>query len=615
MAKKELNDDLLAGGTLSSEDKKASKEAKKAEKRAAKQKKVNEKNNAKRAEIKAEMDKLKAQRADETDEAKLKALNESIKKLSDKYSSVGSSAKGISKKNAKIIKSVVCAVVVVALLATYVCTGAVRKGFVSYTGLPAKLVTAVTVTNGDQKYKVKVDTYNFYFASQYNNISSQQSTYEQYGLSLDQVGLDVDLSKTLSSQTYTDEDNKTMSWAQHMQDLVVEAIENTYTYYLAAVKANDGKEPEITDEQKEELKELIDNYTEQANKYGYTVSGYLVKAMGKGVTEEVFTREVTRQYIAQNYQQELSSAEKREYTADDIKKYKDENLESLQTVDIRIFECKSEDDAKAFKKALNSDGSNFADLCSKYAQSDFDKKAYKDPAYSTIIGATRQLLQSGAYAIGTPEEHEHKEGEEEEHSYPGLDWLFNKSRKAGDSYQDSTTVVCVIAPVSLSNRNTVNVRHILIKPDEEASDQTAADDKKWEAAYKQAYEVLDEYNKGDKTEEAFGELAKEYSADGSKDKGGLYENVYTGQMVNPFSTWCFDYSRKAGDTAIVKTQFGYHIMYFVGKNDQKVWEYSASQALASSDGSSDSEKLKKDYTSSVSWFGSRYFEKDVDISN
>lgn len=35
-------------------------------------------------------------------------------------------------------------------------------------------------------------------------------------------------------------------------------------------------------------------------------------------------------------------------------------------------------------------------------------------------------------------------------------------------------------------------------------------------------------------------------------------------MVNSFSAWCFDSSRKAGDTAIVKSDFGYHIMYFVG---------------------------------------------------
>ena len=614
MAKKELNGDLLSGGALSAEDKKVSKEAKKAAKQAAKQKKITEKNNAKRAQIKEEIDKLKAQRAEETDEAKIKALDASIKKLSDKYASVGASSKGISKQNAKIIKSVVCAVVVVALLATYVCTGAVRKGFISYTGLPSKTLTAVTISNGDDKYRVKVDTYNFYFAMKYNEISSQLSMYEQYGLSAEQTGLNVDLTKTLSSQTYTDKDGNTMSWSKHMQDLVIEAIESTYTYYLAAVKANDGKEPEITDEQKEEIEETITNYTQQANKYGYTVSGYLVQAMGRGVTEKVFTRELTRQYIAQNYQQSLVDAEKREYTADDINAYKDENLESLESVDIRIFECANEDDAKAFKKALNADGSNFAELCSKYSEDKFDKEAYKDSAYSTFIGATRQDLQNG-YAIGVAEEHEHDENEEQEHSYPGLDWLFSKDRKAGDSYQDSTTVVSIIAPVSLSDRKTVNVRHILIQPDKDANDQTSVDDEKWASAYKEAKKILAEYKKGDKTEEAFAELAKEHSADGNASEGGIYENVYTGRMVNPFSAWIFDNSRKPGDTGIVKTQFGYHIMYFVGDGEQKDWEYKASTALANSEGSSEIEKLAEDYTAKVNWFGSRYFEKDIDISN
>ena len=34
--------------------------------------------------------------------------------------------------------------------------------------------------------------------------------------------------------------------------------------------------------------------------------------------------------------------------------------------------------------------------------------------------------------------------------------------------------------------------------------------------------------------------------------------------MTEFNDWCFDASRKTGDTAIVKTQYGYHIMYFVG---------------------------------------------------
>lgn len=129
-------------------------------------------------------------------------------------------------------------------------------------------------------------------------------------------------------------------------------------------------------------------------------------------------------------------------------------------------------------------------------------------------------------------------------------------RKAGDSYQYSTTVVYVLSPASIQDRKTVNVRHILVAPETNDKNTKAKDatDAQWAAAYKKATKILDEFNAGDKKEKSFSKLAEENSTDtGSKDNGGLYENVVPGQMVNSFSAWCFDSSRKAGDTAIVKS--------------------------------------------------------------
>ena len=618
MAKKQLDEDLLTGGSLNTEK---DKQAKKAEKLAKKKSKAKEKNEQKRSALKAEIDALKEAKADETDEKKLEKLDAKIKKLSDKYSAVGSTPAGkIPQKTAGIIKSVVCVVVIVALLVTYVATGAVRKGFIASLSIPAQYFTGLTVSNGENTAKIKVSTYNFYFATLYNSMLSQQSQYEQYGIDLADAGLDVDFDKKLSQQTYTDPDTEeTMGWDEHMHDLVVDSIESTYTYYLAAVEANGGEDPEITDDQKTEINDALDSYQETASQYGYTLSGYLVQAMGKGVTESVFRTETTRQYIAQNYQEELSSGtEDTTYTEDDINAYKDEHLEDLQSVDIKIFECSSEDDAKAFCESLAADGSNFAELCTEYASSDFDKKAYADEGYSTELGMTRSALQSRGYAIATADAHEHEDGEEhsddEELTYSGLDWLFSSDRQAGDIYQYSTSVVYVIAPASLSDRNTVNVRHILIAPetDEEDADATTATDEQWTAAYDQARELLASW---DGTEDGFAALATENSTDtGSTENGGLYEDVVTGQMVNSFSTWCFDDSRKAGDTGIVRSEYGYHIMYFVGENDQKIWQYNAEQALLSEDSASAAEALEDEYTIKENWFGSRYFQKDVDIS-
>ena len=44
-------------------------------------------------------------------------------------------------------------------------------------------------------------------------------------------------------------------------------------------------------------------------------------------------------------------------------------------------------------------------------------------------------------------------------------------------------------------------------------------------------------------------------------------DISKGQMVAPFSLWCFDESRQPGDTGIVKSTYGYHVMYYVGQND------------------------------------------------
>ncbi|MGN1123546.1 MAG: peptidylprolyl isomerase, partial [Eubacterium sp.] len=618
MAKKQLDEDLLTGGSLNSD---GDKSAKKAEKQAAKAAKKREKNDAKRAAIKKQLDALKEEKAGISDEKELEKINKKIKKLSDSYSSVGSTDKfGVAPRTARIIKSAVCIVLVVALLAAYVCTGTVRKGFVASLGIPAQYFTGMTVSNGEQKAKIKVSTYNYYFAMAYNSLRSNQETYSQYGLDLAEYNMDVDFDKKFSQQTTKDEDGKEIKWSEYIYNQVLDSIEDTYTYYLEAVAANGGEEPDITEEQETELKDTIKEYRDTAEGYGYTLSGYLVKAMGKGVTESVFKTEARRSYIAENYKAQLQEeASNTEYSQDKYDEYKKEHADELTSVDIRLFECSNEDDAKAFKKALKADGSNFSELCTKYASSDFDKKAYEEDGYSTEYGVTKSTLQSKGYAIAQADPHNHEEGEEhsddEEETYSGLDWLFSKDRKAGDIYQQSTTVVYVLSPASIKDTKTVNVRHILIAPETEDEDASAKDatDKQWSDAYTKAASILSQWKKGEKTEDSFAKLAEENTTDtGSADNGGLYENVVPGQMVNSFSAWCFEKGRKTGDTAIVRSDYGFHIMYFVGYGDLKVWEYTAQQEFASSDNDDNTSKLEEAYELKVNWLGSRYFEKDVD---
>ena len=104
----------------------------------------------------------------------------------------------------------------------------------------------------------------------------------------------------------------------------------------------------------------------------------------------------------------------------------------------------------------------------------------------------------------------------------------------------------------------VDARHILLSIDDGTTDED------WENCRKKAQEVLDTWLAGEKTEESFAALANEHSTDpGSNTTGGLYEKFTPGTMVAEFNDWCFDESRQPGDYGLVKTQFGYHVMYFV----------------------------------------------------
>ena len=114
----------------------------------------------------------------------------------------------------------------------------------------------------------------------------------------------------------------------------------------------------------------------------------------------------------------------------------------------------------------------------------------------------------------------------------------------------------------------VDVRHILVQVKGGFSDtegNMTHTDEEWAECEAAAQAILDQWLAGDMTEDSFAALANEKSEDpGSNTVGGLYEDVYQGQMVEPFEAWCFDESRQYGDTGLVKTTYGYHVMYYVG---------------------------------------------------
>ena len=109
-------------------------------------------------------------------------------------------------------------------------------------------------------------------------------------------------------------------------------------------------------------------------------------------------------------------------------------------------------------------------------------------------------------------------------------------------------------PDKLRTAETLNARHILVseKVGEGAEAKTLTDED-MKAKVAKVQEAL----KGGRT---FEEVAKEFSDDpGSKDKGGLYENITFGSFVPEFEAAVR--AQKIGEVGQpVKTPFGYHII-------------------------------------------------------
>ena len=183
------------------------------------------------------------------------------------------------------------------------------------------------------------------------------------------------------------------------------------------------------------------------------------------------------------------------------------------------------------------------------------------------------------------------------------EWLYDSARKAGDAavLADGTVQYVVVFHDRFRDENpTIDIRHILVSlgtgsiaegeegyEDEQA--QLKAD------AHAKAEELLAQWQSGEATEDSFAALALKESADGSKYDGGLYTEVYQGQMVTEFNDWCFDTARQSGDTGVVDTQYGSHVMYFSGVNAAR-WQTQVAANLRTEAYTAWEEDLVKDVT-------------------
>lgn len=129
--------------------------------------------------------------------------------------------------------------------------------------------------------------------------------------------------------------------------------------------------------------------------------------------------------------------------------------------------------------------------------------------------------------------------------------------------------------LSFEPGTTVDISHMLIIPEgaEVADDGTVtADEEDWKKCRTQLDQSLQswewDYQTSVDRQASFARMANQKSADeGSRLNGGYYRNVVKGELMDELDAWCFDPDRKAGDTEILFTKLGYHVMYMCGVYD------------------------------------------------
>lgn len=449
--------------------------------------------------------------------------------------------KAKEKRTIVICTAIVAVIVVAAILLNLIPAIKNKQELRRYTD-------GVAVTVGDRTYSPAEVGY--YYRNQFNNFAGSY-----YGMI---YGLDASKGATgLGSMAYTGpelEGEDLATWRDYFLRSVYNSLVTTQTWLGYARDNNITLDAEEIDAVDEDLA----NYKAYAVMYNYPdVDQFLSMNLGKGVTLDMI----------RNLELDSALATKAQDAFKDQLSFTQEELDAEYAGFGGVYDEFSYAYYCVSPKA--AEGEEPTDMAKAEANAEADAivASYQDgydveDPFERLNGYIEEELGDTASRTDS------LKGSYVTDVY--AEWLLDEARQPGDitKIADGNDYhVVVFLGRETAAYPTVNVRHILIQA--EASEDGTWSEEALAAAQAEAQRILAEFEAGDKTEESFAALAEQYSQDeGSKDKGGLYENVYKGQTVAEFNDFCFAEGRQSGDTAIVygsNGQYaGFHVMYFVG---------------------------------------------------
>lgn len=475
----------------------------------------------------------------------------------------------INKEPLKFIPLAIFLAAVIAVVATF--------GVRYYTvpnGKEGKYMNPASVVATVDGQKISIGMYDYYYAS----IVSYYEQYASYGY------YSLDTTKDYSKQYTTDDDGNKISWQKFFETEALKEVEQITTYYSKALEEG----VTLTSAQKKTIDKQISTLKDSASQNDVSLDQYIKANFGTYCSEDTIRIMLEQYYLSANYKGKFKCETK--VTDNDVDKYYNDHKNDYKKIEFYYI-------ASPYDATDDNSKNESIKTAEKIMAKMKDKKsviALVPEVYSSYIDS--QVKSSMAQDSTLTEK---KAREEAVKSYEsnvvttvsGSDspfddkmntWLFSDDTKVGSKkyYIDESAgyiyIVLKTSKASVEENETYTVRHILVAPESgsnsssSTSEKTEYTDEQWAAAKKKADSILAKFNKTDKSEYEFAKLAEQYSTDsastssGSNDSfGGLYESVTLGQMVPDFEKWSIDDSRKYGDTGIVKSDYGYHIMFFI----------------------------------------------------
>ena len=486
---------------------------------------------------------------------------------------------------------------VVIMLAIVVTTvGILGVKLVNSSGVIEKNTTAVTVGN----HKLNTVQLNYYMVdtvkSQYQQLSSMYGqTGQSLAMQLMMSQPSLNINAPLNEQVINKQNGET--WADTFLHQAVEKAKSDYTLYDKAIAAGF----KLTEEDETTIELNLQQLKLSAMYYGGTSNAdkYLQAIYGNGASMKSYEEYLRVSYIASEYYNQHKDSLKYDDNAirvednKDLNKYTSFSYATYYLSGSSFLEGGTKDDkgnisyTEAEKQAALKKAEEIANSL----------KASKDITELDTAIKALEINKDNQSAASTQNTLVMYEAIPESMR----EWISNKDRveneitiianesanKDADGKETKVTngyYVVLFQARDENLRPLANVRHLLVafKGGTTGSDgKTVYTQAEKDAAKAKAEEYLATWEKGEHTENSFIAMVKEHSDDtGTKENGGLIEDIHRdSNLVEYFKNWSVDAERKPGDTSVIISDYGYHVMYYVGDGELTYRDYMISEDL------------------------------------